>query len=176
MVVVREALKAQSLGKIIAVNGLWTFHKPADYFEAPTEWRKGKTGGAVLINLIHEIDLLQYLLGPLIRVHAEATISTRGHEAEERAALTMKFESGAVGTFIVSDSVPSPYNLESGTGENPFIPKTGVVFYTILGTNASLSVPDMTRYSHDGVDEKTWHAPLTKDNLFVPEGILLDYN
>lgn len=170
VVVVKEALKSNSLGEIIAVNGLWTLFKPASYYEAPTEWRRGTEGGVVLINLIHEVDLLQYLIGPIVRVHAEKVIATRNHEAEEGAALTFRFKSGVVGTFLIADNVPSPYNFESGTGENPFIPKTGASFYTIFGTNASLGVPDMTRWSYRGVD-KTWHEPLVKDNLNVPEGV-----
>lgn len=32
--------------------------------------------------------------------------------------MTFRFKSGVVGTFILSDNVPSPYNFESGTGES----------------------------------------------------------
>ncbi len=107
----------------------------------------------MLINLIHEIDLLQYLLGPITLVSALETIKTRGFEAEEGAAITMRFKSGVVGTFLLSDSVPSPWNFESGTGENPTIPhveKEAVAggFYRIMSTEGSLSVPDLKVWSN----------------------------
>jgi hypothetical protein len=45
--------------------------------------------------------------------------------------------------------VPSPYSFEAGTGENPIVPKQGEDFYRIFGSNATLSVPDMTRWSYE---------------------------
>ena len=113
------------------------------------------SGGVVLINLIHEVDLLQYLFGPISLISALETKKTRGYGAEEGAAILMRFESGIVGTFILSDSVPSPWNFEAGTGENPTIPKVenGGGFYRVMGTKGSLSVPDSERWSYDGVVE-----------------------
>lgn len=167
IVAAKKILSSGSLGHIIAVNGLWTLYKPLDYFDAPTEWRRDKTGGVILINMIHEVDLLHYLFGPIIRVHAEQTVSQRGFEAEEGAALTLRFKSGIVGSFLISDHTPSPYNFESGTGENPLIPKTGQDFYRIFGTDGSLSVPDMTEWSYKGKDKKSWHSELVREEAAV---------
>lgn len=158
-----------SLGRLIAVSGLWTICKPADYFEGIGEWRKdGANGGPILINLVHDVDVLQYLLGPIIRVSAEETIKQREFNAEEGAAVLLRFQSGCVGTFVVSDAVPSPHNFESGTGENPNIPATGMDFYRFFGTEASLSVPDMKRWSYDG-KEKSWLEDLQKEILDVED-------
>ncbi|KAM0561387.1 hypothetical protein ACHAPJ_003267 [Fusarium lateritium] len=170
MITAKETVNSGSLGKIIAINGIWATYKPLDYFDPPREWRRDSTGGVVLINLVHEIDLLHYLFGPVTRVHAEKTISQRGFEAEEGAVLTLRFKSGAVGSFLFSDNVPSPHNFESGTGENPLIPKTGQDFYRIFGTDASLSVPDMTISSYVNT-EKSWNRELTQKRIPVPEGI-----
>ncbi|KAK1543527.1 hypothetical protein CPAR01_04160 [Colletotrichum paranaense] len=166
----KKVLDSGALGKIIAINGLWTTYKPGDYFEAPTEWRQGKDGGVVLINAIHEIDLLHHLFGPITRVHAEKTTSQRGHEAEEGAALTIRFKSGVVGTFLISDNVPSPYNFEAGTGENPLIPKTGQNFYQIFGSEGSLSVPDLSIWSYKGTN-KSWHSEMAREKLSVEDGV-----
>ena len=62
--------------------------------------------------------------------------------------------------------MPSPHNFESGTGENPTITATGMDFYRIFGTDASLSVPDMKRWSYDG-REKTWTGKLKEEDLVV---------
>ncbi|KAM0430915.1 hypothetical protein ACHAPT_005549 [Fusarium lateritium] len=170
MVTTKQTVSSGSLGRIIAINGIWATYKPLEYFDPPAEWRRQQTGGVVLINLIHEVDLLHYLFGPITRVHAEKTISQRGFEAEEGAVLTLRFKSGAVGSFLVSDNVPSPYNFESGTGENPLIPKSGQDFYRIFGTDATLSVPDMTTWSYDGT-QKSWHQEMVQQKIPVPEGI-----
>jgi predicted dehydrogenase len=169
MVTAKEIVSSGKLGNILAVNGLWTLYKPIDYYNPPTEWRQTKTGGVVLINMIHEVDLLHYLLGPITSVHAEKMASHRGFDAEEGAALTLRFKSGVVGSFIVADNIPSPHNFEAGTGENPLIPKSGQDFYRIFGTNASLSVPDMSIWSHKG--EKSWHSEMVRETIPVPEGV-----
>ena len=131
-----------------------------------------ESGGVVLINLIHEVDLLQHLLGPIVIVSAVQTKKTRGFDAEEGAAIMLRFESGVVGTFILSDAVPSPWNFEAATGENPTIPHVlkdegAGGFYRIMGTEASLSVPDLTRWSYDGKENKSWTENLRKDDLQV---------
>jgi predicted dehydrogenase len=174
----KDVLSSGSLGRIVAVNGLWTLFKPDEYFAPPTDWRRLKGfGGVILINLVHDVDLLQYLFGAIVRVHAEKVTPQRGpqHEADEGAALTLRFASGVVGTFLVCDATPSPYNFESGTGENVNIPQmlkqsegspsTG--FYQIFGSDASLSVPDMTRWSYDGRPAKSWTQPLAVETFEV---------
>jgi predicted dehydrogenase len=163
-----------SLGRIIAISGLWTAHKPPSYFAPPTSWRQGATGGVILINLIHEIDILHHLLGPIVRVHAESTASTRGFAADEGAAVVLRFASGAVGTFVVCDATPSPFNFEAGTGENPVIPRVGKDFYRIFGTEASLSVPDMTRFSYDGAAKKSWTEALAEKKIAVEDVVPFD--
>jgi len=156
-----------SLGRIVAVNGLWTIYKPAEYFDPPTEWHRLDSAGPILINLVHEIDILHHLFGPIIRVYAEKSMSQRDYAAEEGAAVTLKFESGIVGTFLISDAVASPYNFEAGTGENPTIPKVGQDFYRIFGSEASLSVPDMTRWAYSST-KKSWTAKMDSEQPHVP--------
>ncbi|CAM1503497.1 Fc.00g010880.m01.CDS01 [Cosmosporella sp. VM-42] len=173
IVVAKQIISSGSLGNIVAINGIWSTYKPLDYYDPPTDWRRGYTGGVVLINMIHEVDLLHYLFGPITRVYAEKSISRRGFEAEEGAVLTLRFRSGVVGSFLFSDNSPSPHNFEAGTGENPLIPKTGQDIYRIFGTDASLSVPDMTVWSYGG-KPKSWHQELVKKKMSVPDAIPFD--
>ncbi|KAH8893950.1 NAD(P)-binding protein [Thozetella sp. PMI_491] len=174
MVATKKTIDSGVLGNVIAISGLWTLRKPPRYFEAPTDWRRGTTGGVVLINMIHEVDLLHYLYGTIARVHAERTVSQRGFAAEEGAAITLRFQSGVVGTFLISDNVSSPYNFEAGTGENPIIAKAGQDCYRIMGSEATLSVPDMSLWSYRGKDEKSWHEEMTRDAVPVPEAVPFD--
>lgn len=166
----KRAIESNSLGRVIAINGLWTAYKPASYFAPPAGWRASSIGGPVYINLIHEVDLLQYLVGPIVRVHAEKTLTQReNHEAEEGAAIVFRFSSGSVGTFLLSDAVPSPYNFEAGTGENPTIPLAKQDAYRIFGSEACLSVPDLTRWSYDGAKEKSWTERMMSERLGIDE-------
>lgn len=158
-----------SLGRLIAINGLWTLCKPLSYFDPPTDWRRSSsTGGSILINLIHEIDLLHYWYGPIARIYAEPTLKQRGFDAEEGAAITFRFQSGMVGTFLLSDAVPSPHSFEAGTGENPIIPPTGQDFHRVFGEKGSLSVPDMTRWDY-GEGERDWRREIQGTIMEVPE-------
>ncbi|CRK47948.1 hypothetical protein BN1723_007826, partial [Verticillium longisporum] len=94
-----------TLGTIVAVNGLWALRKPDEYFQHPAAWRQTEAGGVVLINMVHKVDLLRFLFGPITSVHAEKTLSQRGFEADEGAALTLRFRSGVVGSFVLADTV-----------------------------------------------------------------------
>ncbi|TKA26185.1 hypothetical protein B0A50_04682 [Salinomyces thailandicus] len=160
----KQALLAHQIGTPIAISGLWATYKPREYFQPPTEWHaQAGDGGPILINLIHEVDLLQYLLGPITRVHAEQTLSQRrgrGHTAEEGAAILLRFASGVVGTFILSDAVPSPHTFEQGTGENPLFPQSGRDFYRIFGSEGTLSVGDMRVWRYGEGVEKSWRSGL----------------
>ncbi|KAK5169486.1 uncharacterized protein LTR77_005462 [Saxophila tyrrhenica] len=171
----KRALDRGHTGMPVAVSGLWMLRKPAGYFEPPTDWRASAAGGGViLINMIHEVDTLQYLLGPIIRVHAEQTLSQRGHEAEEGAAIVLRFASGVVGTFVMCDSTASKHNFESSTGENPIIPRAGADCYRIFGTEGSLSVGDMTLSRHTSSAQKSWTSPLSDAVLPVEDIVPFD--
>ncbi|KAH8426027.1 Gfo/Idh/MocA family protein [Aspergillus melleus] len=169
----KAIIDSGSLGQIIAVNGLWTLFKPDDYFADGGAWRRDvSTGGVLAINLVHDIDCLHYLFGPVVRIHAEKTPPQRAnppHTADEGAALTLRFANGVVGTFLVCDATPSPHSFEAGTGENPTIPRVGGDFYRIFGSEASLSVPDMARWSYDGRASKSWNEELVAKKLDVAD-------
>ena len=132
------------------------------------------SGGPILINLIHEIDCLQYLLGPITRVHAEQTISHRRYEAEEGAAILLRFASGVIGTFMLSDSTPSPHFFEAATGENPGMPKMGKDVYRMFCTEGTLSVGDMKITKHTDNDEKSWSSKLVETTLPVGDEVPFD--
>ncbi|KAM3084139.1 hypothetical protein ACMFMF_001496 [Clarireedia jacksonii] len=179
LIAAKAELESGKLGRVVAVQGIWALKKPQSYFDGIGEWRRnGKSGGVVLINLIHEIDLLQYLLGKVVAVSAFESEKTRGYDAEEGCAIILKFETGVVGSFLLSDAVPSPWNFEAGTGENPSIPKVDKDegaggFYRILGTKGSVSVPDMTRFVYeDGKGESAWNDVLRREELQVNESIV----
>ncbi|CAG9941608.1 unnamed protein product [Clonostachys rosea f. rosea IK726] len=188
IIAAKHALESGEVGKVTAISGIWAVFKPDPYFDASPvgAWRKYKSqgGGVVLINMIHEVDNLQFLFGPIIRIHAEETLrrrtTTAGGDdddaAEEGAALTLRFASGVVGTFIISDAVVSPHNFEMGTGENPTMPRVRlphgsdeIDVYRIFGTEGTLSVPDMRLWRYHEGTEKSWTSPIGYEKLAIDQ-------
>lgn len=174
----------ERVGRPIAVQGTWTLKKPPSYFlEKPWRASVEMGGGTLLINLIHDLDLLQYLLGPVHRVYAELldkqrVDSNKGYHdcVDEGAALTLKFASGCCGTFICSDNVTSPFLFEAGTGENPLIPwhKDVDGFYRIFGSDGTLSIPDLNLYHQRHYPEQSWLYPVTSEKVNMKHAASMD--
>lgn len=161
----------RSVGRVTAVSGLWALYKPESYFRSPTEWhRDGGDGGPVMINLIHDIDVLHYLLDSKVqRVAAFEAAKGRGYDAEEGGAILLHFENGVVGTFVLSDAVVSPHAFEMGTGENPAVFRTGRDVYRIFGTEGTLSVPDLRRSFYAEGVEKSWASEISETTETLDE-------
>ncbi len=158
----REVIDAGEIGQIRAINGTCWFYKPDHYFdEAP--WRKRKGAGPVSVNLVHDVDLIRYLCGEIVSVQAQASPSTRGFENEDVAAAVLRFENGAIGTITVADTVVSPWSWEMTSREYPVYPPTSQSCYLLGGTHGSLSVPDLTLWTHRG--ERDWWTPISATTL-----------
>jgi predicted dehydrogenase len=158
-----------SLEPLIAINGLCILCRPLTYFSPPADWRRSSsTGGPTRINLIHEVDLLHYWYGPIVRVYAEPTPKQRHFDAEEGAAITLRFQSGIVGTFLLSDAVPSPYHFERYTGVNARTPQEGTDFHRVFGEKGSLSVPYFLRWGYAD-EEMDWKNEFDKTKLEVTQ-------
>lgn len=160
------------VGDVIAIQGTWTLKKPLSYFTT-SPWRTDikSGGGPLLINLVHDIDLLQYLFGKIEKVYAEPVKKQRKQfkNVDEGACIILKFENGITGTFICADNVTSSFNFESGTGENPLIPADDKIegFYRVFGSKGTLSIPDLTLYHQQSLgDEKHgWNSSVTQTSL-----------
>lgn len=87
-----------------------------------------------MISFTHEIDILQYLFGPVVRIRADQAISRRSQPddadtAEEGFDMVLRSASSVVGTFVISfvlsflisGIVPSLHSIERGTGQRSLI-------------------------------------------------------
>ncbi len=157
----KEQIAQGALGRIVAVQGFAWLMKPDDYFNV--DWRRRKGAGPVYLNLIPDIDLLQHLCGPIAGVQALESNAVRGAEVEDTAALLLHFASGALGTVTVSDTIPAPWSWELTARENPAYPATAQSCYTIGGTLASLSLPDLTLWQTSGA--RSWWSPVSATKL-----------
>ncbi len=65
----RDLVRGGTLGKLLGFSVLWTLLKPEEYFRVA--WRRARPGGGpLLINLVHDLDALRYLVGEIESVHA----------------------------------------------------------------------------------------------------------
>jgi predicted dehydrogenase len=160
-----EAVGSGLLGPVVAVQGSALFYKPDDYFDlAP--WRREPGGGPILINLIHEVDDLRAICGDIVAVQALASSHTRGLPVEDTVAVTMRFASGALGSFLLSDAAASSRSWEHTSGENPdYPPSPEDDCYLIAGTRGSLAVPSLRVRRYAG--RQSWWEPMESDTLPV---------
>ena len=126
----------------------------------------------MLINVVHDLDLLRHLCGEVAEIQAMQSSHARGLEVEDTVSLNLRFESGAVGSFLASDAGVSPWGWDQATEETlafPFLPDG--VAYRFVGTRGALSVPNLAKYSYDPSVPADWHSPLSRTYLPVaPRG------
>jgi len=159
----REVVQSGVLGSIVAVVGTALFYKPDDYFDVGGGWWQ-PGGGPILLNLIHEVNNLQSLVGEVVRVQAATSNATRGFPVEDTAAMVFTFANGALGTFLLSDTTASPRSWEQTAQENtayPTFPDEDC--YHLAGTRGSLSVPTMRLKVYE--DERSWWQPFESSTV-----------
>jgi len=150
----RDLIQQGEIGKLVAVNGQWTMRKPVAYYQA--DWRKKWQAGPILTNLIHDMDLLRYLAGEVVSVTAETSNAVLNYEKEDAAAILMRFDNGALGTFMLSDQAHSPWSWEHAFGENAAFPPAYQNSIRFMGTNGSLDFPNLTLWKST-TGENCWN-------------------
>ena len=158
----RHVIQEGRLGQLVGVNSLISFYKPESYFEQ--KWRVVAGGGPVLINLIHEIDMLRFILGEIVDIQAMTANTARQHEVEDSAAVLLRFENGCLATLLLSDSAVSPWSWELTSNENPYMfPHVSQNSHHFLGTKASFSLPSLTLWHY--ADQASWSEPIQQQQL-----------
>ncbi|QJF49962.1 Gfo/Idh/MocA family protein [Roseobacter ponti] len=156
----RQLIAGGGIGTPVTAALIWAMRKPDEYFAG--NWRTAG-GSPVMINIVHDIDILRHLLGEIAATAALPGRSLRGTDRIESGAVALAFESGATGTISFADTTPSPWGFEAGTGENPHIGTTGQDMMWITGTKGAVSFPSMTRWQ--GTD---WSRPAIAGDLSGP--------
>ena len=158
---VKNILSSKKLGKIVSANVLCWFYKHKEYFK--TKWRTKKGGGPLNINLVHDLDIVCYLLGSVKYVQAFKSNKVRKFNVEDTASINLIFNSGALCTLNVSDTIVSPWSYELTAGENPVYPITNQSAYYIGGTEGSIQFPNLKLWTYK--KEKSWWNKILVKNL-----------
>ncbi len=149
---VKKIIDSGQLGKIVTTNVLCLLYKHKEYFKE--KWRIKKGGGPLGINLVHDIDMICYLLGPIKYVQAFTSNKIRKYQVEDTATVSFVFSSGALCTLNISDTVVAPWSYELTAGENPAYPITNQSAYFIGGTKGSLQFPNLKKWYYE--NERSW--------------------
>ncbi|MDP9097240.1 MAG: Gfo/Idh/MocA family oxidoreductase [Pseudomonadota bacterium] len=152
-------VRSGALGDLVTVSGMCLFNKPDGYFDAA--WRQQPGGGPLLINLIHDIDTLRFLCGEIESVQAFTSNAVRGFAVEDTASLILRFASGVLGSFVISDCVASPWAWEYTSGQALYFPHEPGASLFLGGRRGSLSLSDMTLWRHIPADGD-WQTPFVK--------------
>ncbi len=161
----REVIASGQLGKLVAVMGSATFYKPDSYFE-DGPWRREPGGGPLLLNMIHEVHNLRILCGEIVAVQAFASHATRGFAVEDTVAISLQFASGALGTFMLSDTAACARSWEQTSQENKAYPSyDDEDCYVVTGTRGSLSVPTMRLKTYPSPEDSSWWKPFESSTV-----------
>jgi predicted dehydrogenase/dTDP-4-amino-4,6-dideoxygalactose transaminase len=111
--VVRDLVASGALGTLSLVRGHLECVRPLAYY-ADSSWRGqlAREGGSVLINqAYHIVDLLLWLVGPLVRASAHMDARKLGTlvETEDTLAASLVFEQGALGVLSVTGATGKPW-------------------------------------------------------------------
>jgi UDP-N-acetyl-2-amino-2-deoxyglucuronate dehydrogenase len=102
---VHEAVSKGEFGRLTSGSAEVRWWRSQSYYDSGG-WRGtwALDGGGVLINqAIHSIDLLQWLMGPVVEVIAYTGLLAHERiEVEDTAVAILKFASGALGTIVAT--------------------------------------------------------------------------
>lgn len=163
----KEIISAGMLGQIVSVSLHYMIYKPDNYYDI--EWRRRKGAGPILVNMVHDVDLMRYLIGEITELQAMIANKARGFEVEDTAVVNMRFDTGTIGSITLSDAGVSPWSWEATARENPFFaPESGDCYY-IAGTKAGLTLPQLKLWHYKGIN--SWSEPLACEKQAVKPGL-----
>ena len=149
----KRATSEKRFGKInmVHLNIFWS--RPQEYYDQGSGWRGTWEfdGGAFMNQASHYVDLLDWLIGPVERVHS-LTSTTRDIEVEDTGVLNIKWRNGALGSMCVT-MLTYPKNLEGSI--------------TILGDKGSVRIGGVAanEIQHwDFADKKDYDKSVSEAN------------
>ncbi len=155
------------LGRLIGVCVLWTAKKPDEYYTHSWRIEKG-VGGPLLINAIHDVDDLRYIIGDIEVVQGLINNDVRNNQVEDNGSALFKFKKGCTATLLMTDASPSIWFYEACAQEDPFFHPSYKDCYYFFGDKGSLAFPNMELVTYNEKHGAGWHRPYQKYHFPVP--------
>lgn len=122
----REALKSGRFGKLVMGTVRVRWCRPQAYYDqAPWRGTWAMDGGVLTNQASHHIDLLEWMMGDVVRVSAMSRNALADIEAEDTATVILEFTNGALG-IIEATTAARPKDLEGSI--------------SVLGANGTVEV------------------------------------
>ena len=148
----REAVEHDKFGRIMSSTARVLWRRDDNYYkQAPWRGTWDLDGGTLMNQCIHNIDLMQWMIGSEVdRVYAECETFRNPIEGEDFGAIVVRFKNGSIG-IVEGSAVVYPKNLE----------ETLSVFGTegtaVIG---GLAVNELKTWRFEGEDEEAVKADL----------------
>lgn len=141
----RTAIEENKFTKIINGTARILWNRNMGYYQqAPWRGTWAQDGGTLMNQCIHNIDLLQWMMGGEIdKVYAECDTFMRDIEAEDFGAIVIRFKNGSIG-IVEGSACVYPKNLEETLS---IFGESGTV---VIG---GLAVNELKTWRFDGDDE-----------------------
>ena len=172
---IKAAIDAGDLGELTLASVVLPYYRDQTYYDQ-AEWRGtwALDGGGVLMNQgIHIVDLLVWMMGDPVDIHAFANTLHRDVEVEDTLSATLRFPNGALGTITASTTVGggAPHRLEIyGTNGAIQVEGEGVVRWSLQNSLRQTVTPFELSNAADagaGADPKgistAGHTAIIKD-------------
>lgn len=160
----RSAVADGRLGRLALIIGEGLYFRPQSYYDSAA-WRGtvALDGGVLMNQAIHTIDLMRWIGGPAVAVAGQ--VATLGHtmEAEDTAAVSIRFASGALGTMSATTCTDTEQPVELRVyGDQGHVRLTGstIAEWVVPGVDAPTgkdAAADDPRDEHEGPPvTRTW--------------------
>jgi len=172
---VRQLIQSGDLGQVVRVNWINTDWYRTEAYYASGGWRatwKGEGGGVLLNQCLHNLDVLQWLLGMPARVHGFCQLG-RFHniEVEDNVSAYLEFANGATGTFVSSTGeAPGTNRLEiAGTRGKLLLERDKLSF-----TRNEADMIEFSKSAKQGFAKPdVWQVEIPFDNSPNPHAVLV---
>ena len=158
---VREAVQEGRLGTIALGDAYIKWYRPQEYYDS-ADWRgtwKMEGGGALMTQGIHTVDLLRWIMGPVVQVSARMGSIVHKVEVEDTIVATLEYESGALGVIeATTASLPGmPAKLEfSGSRGTIVVEADQITVWDIEGEASEATDAQSSDVAKAASDSKTF--------------------
>ena len=141
----RKALDQGRFGKLVHAVASIRWNRNDEYYNMD-EWHGtlALDGGILMNQCLHNIDMLQWMLGDFERVYAETDTFLRNIETEDAGMAVVRFKNGAIG-MIEGTVCVYPRNLEETFnifGEKGTVRVAGIAMNEIIDWRFADAKPD----------------------------------